>query len=403
MEKLVEIERRVSRAPVIHGPGPLMSQDGQGFPLPMFFPQAGEVVLAYRVMAEEQDRGFGEGPLEGGMADLCARGPIACAGGFFGALDEAAIGDARLHAWNAMNIVELIQPHHGPDRADPRDRAPAGEGLRLVFLCRLDDRELEGSEPVVVVATQREIHLDTLVHGGIHKALGHTDSVRLVGELLATLRPVILAVGMLDMSQSCGPLAHPMDPAPKQVARGAPLGGIDRGLGQHPAAPQDRDVVRIAAVVFDLAPRDRLHGARMAQDKGHALLSPEVGEPVPGEEAFDADHDVLPVGGHRLEKWPRCCLQIPMQKDLSGLIYDAEGHGPGMQVDATVKLVRLGVESHEVSSSSVGSLPNASIPWRYAEEGASISINTLQRTGGIVAVHTSLAQPSLGGGFAARR
>jgi hypothetical protein len=42
--------------------------------------------------------------------------------------------------------------------------------------------------------------------------------------------------------------------------------------------------------------------------------------------------------------------------------------------------VLLGVESHEVSSSSVGCLPNASIPRRYAEEGASISINALQLT-----------------------
>ena len=45
------------------------------------------------------------------------------------------------------------------------------------------------------------------------------------------------------------------------------------------------------------------------------------------------------------------------------------------QIDATIKLVLLGVESHEVSSSSFDCLPNASIPRWYAEEGASISIN----------------------------
>jgi hypothetical protein len=42
--------------------------------------------------------------------------------------------------------------------------------------------------------------------------------------------------------------------------------------------------------------------------------------------------------------------------------------------------VLLGVESHEVSSSSEGCLPNASIPRGYAEEGASISINSLELT-----------------------
>jgi hypothetical protein len=89
----------------------------------------------------------------------------------------------------------------------------------------------------------------------------------------------------------------------------------------------------------------------MAPDKGTTLLSTPVGEPVPGEEAFDADNHVLPGGCNRLEKRLRCCLHLPMQKDLSGLIPDAEIHGPGMQVDATVEFVLFGIESPEISSS----------------------------------------------------
>jgi hypothetical protein len=204
------------------------------------------------------------------------------------------------------------------------------EGLRIVGLCGLDHRPLEVSEQAVVVANQRQIHLDTLLDGEIRKALGDAGSVRLVGELLANLRQVILAVGLLDMSQSFGPFAPQMDPAPEEVSGGAPLGGIDRGLGQHPAAPQDSDFVRIDPIVVGLAPMDRRHGERMAQDKGNTLLRTEVGEPIPGEEAFDADHEVLTVGGNRLEKWSRCCPHIPVQKDFSVLIQDAEVHSPGM-------------------------------------------------------------------------
>jgi hypothetical protein len=40
-----------------------------------------------------------------------------------------------------------------------------------------------------------------------------------------------------------------------------------------------------------------------------------------------------------------------MQKDLSVLMQDAEVHGAGMRVDATVEVVLLGVEAPEVSSS----------------------------------------------------
>ena len=36
-----------------------------------------------------------------------------------------------------------------------------------------------------------------------------------------------------------------------------------------------------------------------------------------------------------------------MQQDLSGLVQDAEVHGAGVEVDAAVVLVLLGVESHK--------------------------------------------------------
>jgi hypothetical protein len=56
---------------------------------------------------------------------------------------------------------------------------------------------------------------------------------------------------------------------------------------------------------------------RTAQDKGNVLSGAEVGEPIPGEDALNTDNQVLPGGGNRLEKCPRCCFHIPMQKDLS--------------------------------------------------------------------------------------
>jgi hypothetical protein len=40
-----------------------------------------------------------------------------------------------------------------------------------------------------------------------------------------------------------------------------------------------------------------------------------------------------------------------MQQDLSILIQDADVHGPGMPVNATVEFVLFGVEAPEVSSS----------------------------------------------------
>ncbi len=79
--------------------------------------------------------------------------------------------------------------------------------------------------------------------------------------------------------------------------------------------------------------------------KGIPLRRAMVREPVPGEEAFDTDHNILSIGDNRLEKRLGCCLHLSVENDFSILVYDAEVHGPGVQVDATVELVPFGVEA----------------------------------------------------------
>jgi hypothetical protein len=51
-----------------------------------------------------------------------------------------------------------------------------------------------------------------------------------------------------------------------------------------------------------------------------------------------------------------------MQQDLAVLAEETHVPGAGVQVDATRKLVLLGVASPGVASASVGRLPNASSP-----------------------------------------
>jgi hypothetical protein len=101
---------------------------------------------------------------------------------------------------------------------------------------------------------------------------------------------------------------------------------------------------------------------------------------VPGEEPLDRDHQAVTAGGNGLEKRFRSRFHMPVQHALPVLLQDAEVHGASVQIDAPIKLVRLGVKSPEVSSASLGCLPNASIPRRYAEEGTSISIKGVQPT-----------------------
>ena len=78
----------------------------------------------------------------------------------------------------------------------------------------------------------------------------------------------------------------------------------------------------------------------------------QIGQPVPGEDVFDTDNEVLSVGGNGLAKrfwagWP-----MPVYQDFAIVVYEAEVHGAGMQINAPVKLLLFRVESHEKGSPS---------------------------------------------------
>jgi hypothetical protein len=206
--------------------------------------------------------------------------------------------------------------------------------------------------PLIVIADEREIDGAPLVHRRISTALGDPRTVGVVGHLLADRRPMILAVGLLDVCQALGPFAGQMHPAPEPVA-GRPHGGrIDIGLREPTTAQQRRNFLCIDRVVFGLAPMDGLQVEGMTPHEGHPLLSTEISPPVPGDETFATDDDILAIGRDGREKRVWGCWHVTGHQHLPSLVHDAEGQRAGVQIDATGKLVRLGVESPEVSSSS---------------------------------------------------
>jgi hypothetical protein len=89
----------------------------------------------------------------------------------------------------------------------------------------------------------------------------------------------------------------------------------------------------------------------MPEHKGNTFASAESGKPIPGEEAFDTDNKVLPGGCDGCEKGVWAGGHMPVHQDFPIPVQETEGHGTSVQVDATIKWVLLGVESHEVSSS----------------------------------------------------
>jgi hypothetical protein len=95
---------------------------------------------------------------------------------------------------------------------------------------------------------------------------------------------------------------------------------------------------------------DRFHVEGMAENEGDVLLDTEIGDPVPGEHAFDSNHDVLTEGSNDTEKSFRLCVDVMMNPDIASGIQDTDKHILGVQIDSTIKLVLLGVEIHMASS-----------------------------------------------------
>ena len=105
-------------------------------------------------------------------------------------------------------------------------------------------------------------------------------------------------MGVLDMGQQFAAFAHEVQSPAQQVASRSHLGRVDVGHGHHACSEKTRDPTRIDPVVLGFPSMDGSHVQGMAQDEGDLLSLAEVGKPVPGEDALDADGQTLPEGPH---------------------------------------------------------------------------------------------------------
>jgi hypothetical protein len=93
-----------------------------------------------------------------------------------------------------------------------------------------------------------------------------------------------------------------------------------------------------------------LHVESVTEDKSDAFPCAEVGEPVPGEDAFDRDHEALAKRRDVLQEDFGNRRQVTMKQSFPFLVEDAGVHVPRVKVDAAVVLVGYVVESHQALS-----------------------------------------------------
>src|SRR5262245_55831625 len=97
---------------------------------------------------------------------------------------------------------------------------------------------------------------------------------------------------------------------------------------------------------------DGLHVERVPEDEGDPFPRAQVSRPIPREDPFDRDDNIVTIGCNDLEDGLGVGVVVVVYQDLPVMVYDTDVHRPGMPIDATVKGVLLRVEAPEVSSSS---------------------------------------------------
>ena len=88
----------------------------------------------------------------------------------------------------------------------------------------------------------------------------------------------------------------------------------------------------------------------MTENESDLFSSAQIGEPVPGEDAFDRDDDLFPIRCNRLEKGIGFGLHVAMKYDRASLVEDTEVHGSSVQINSAVMRMLLRIESHRASS-----------------------------------------------------
>ena len=256
--KALQVKRLVSREHEIHGPGHLLGQHGERLAFAVFTFKLGEVGLPGVVLAQKEDRRLREGSLELGVANLLAREPVPLAGRLLSALHQAAVREEVLHAGKAGDVLDLIENDQGQDLADVRDGLQAGEALGIVPLGRAGNIEFHLAQQFVVVVDEGNVHFNRLTHTRIGEVLFHALPIALVRQLPAELGEVLLAVGVLNMGQEFGPLAHQVTATAEQITGGAHCWGIDIGHRHHAPAQEHGDLVGVNLIVLGFAPMNRL-------------------------------------------------------------------------------------------------------------------------------------------------
>ena len=333
-----------------------MSHDGQGLRLSMFLLESGAIKLCLFVSSQEEDNGFGEGPLEVYVADLSAGASLFLPGRFFGGFYESAVGGEVLDFGKAFDVVDFVEDGKAEDTSYSRNGSYPEVGVAVMLLGKGGYFLFEIRKDGVVEIEKIQVELDAFPDALIRKEVSDTLSLRFSADVIFNIRQVVLVRRILDMSQKFRSFAGEIHSAPEQIAGRAHFGRVDVGHWEHPTSGEYSDLVGIDSVVLRLSTVDGFHVESMAKDESNAFFLAQISNPVPGKGTFDSDDKIIPVLLDRFQEYLPVSFDVSMEKHRALTVNNAQIHGFCVQVDSAIILVLLSVGFHCASLLCCGDL-----------------------------------------------
>jgi len=355
-EECFHIKHRLSCEDVIGSSGHFVSHDGQRFCLSMFFLESGAIKFCLFISSQEEDDGFGEGPLEVNIADLSAGAPHFLSGRFLGGFYEPAVGSEILDFWKALDVMDFVKDGKAKDAPYSRNGSYSEVGIAVMFFGESGYFLFEIRKDRVVEVEKVEVELDTLLDAPVRKELSDSLSLGFSADVVFNIRQVVLIGRILDVSQKFSSLAGEIHSSPEQIAGGAHFWRVDVGHGEHPPSGEYGNLVGIDSVVLRFSTVDGFHIECMAKDETDTFFLAQISQPIPGEGTLNSDDKIIPVLLDRFQEYLPVSLDVSMEKHRALAVNNAQIHGFCVQVDSAIIPVLFRVEFHSASLLCCGDL-----------------------------------------------
>jgi len=254
------------------------------------------------------------------IAHLAALRTQVLSGGRLLALYEASVTGKLLNSVKPGDVFYFVENRHRQNDSDSGHGAQKIERLAVVRSRLRDEKLLFPFDGRLEVINRGNVKIHVTANNRSIEVLGNTFAASPVGNPFLERRQIVLIFCELDVPEEFSPHSDQTRTAAKQITCGPHRLGVGVGARKHSPAQENRDLLRVDAVILGLSAVDGFHVERMAEHEFNAFVLAKITEPVPAKDALARDNQSVPERVNGLQKSIRTCSYILVELDASSLV-----------------------------------------------------------------------------------